>query len=121
GIEQQFGIVVAQTVIRFVGTANAKTVELSGTDFRQKRVPDLTGVFAQRDAKFFHWRINIVEQAKFDRSRVLGNDCEINAVAEPGCAERVWFSGPGLQRGHKARRSLSITPTQRAIRESRNA
>src|SRR2546427_6773997 len=51
------------------------------------------------------WRVDVVEQAKFDPSRVFGKNRKINTVAEPGCAERIWFSWPGLHRCHKARRS----------------
>src|SRR5207245_4535538 len=49
--------------------------------------------------------VNVVEQAKFDPSRVFGKNRKVNAVAEPGCAKRIWFSWPGLHRCHKARRS----------------
>src|SRR2546421_721732 len=67
-------------------------------------MPDLLGLFAQRDADVFLWRIDVVEQAKMNFGRVFGENREIDAVSEPGRAERIRFSGPGLNCRHSVRR-----------------
>jgi hypothetical protein len=63
---------------------NAETVKLTGPRVRQKHVPDLFGPFAQLDTNFFVRRVEIVEQAKINRSRVLGENGKVDAVTEPG-------------------------------------
>src|SRR5438105_2698508 len=49
-------------------------------------------------------RVDVVEQTEFDSGRVFGKNREIDAVAEPGRAKRIWFSRPGLNRCHNVRR-----------------
>ena len=44
-------------------------------------MPDLIGVFGHRNANVFLGRIDVIEKAEIDRSRVLGKDGEVDAVA----------------------------------------
>ena len=55
----------------------------------------------QWNAGVFMRRVDVVEQTKFNAGRVFGKNRKVDAVAEPGRAERVRFSGPGLYRCHK--------------------
>ena len=58
-------------------------------------------------------RVDVVEQTKFNAGRVFGKNRKVDAVAEPGRAERVRFSGPGLYRCHKRDVLISHANTTR--------
>ena len=81
-------------------------------------MPDLLGLFPQRNARKFFRRVNAIEQTQFDAGRVLGKNREIDAIAGPRRAERIWFSRPGFQCRHKGAKFLSITQSERAIDDS---
>ena len=68
-IEKKFRTIEAQPALRIVRTGNAETVELSRPHIRQKHVPDLIGVFGDRDANVFFGGLDAVEQAKINTGR----------------------------------------------------
>jgi hypothetical protein len=96
---------------------NAETVKLAGPRVGQEHVPDLFGLFTQLDPHFFVRRVEIIEQAKINRSRVLGEDGKVDAVTEPGGAEWIRFTGRRFEHCHKRATFLSVTQSSRAIRD----
>src|SRR5581483_2229539 len=94
------------SVLRVVWAGNAETVQLSRAHIRQKYVPDMVGAFANGNANVFLCSIDAVEQAKLNACGVFGKDCEVNAVAHPGCAEGIGITKASPYRSHKKRREL---------------
>jgi hypothetical protein len=64
-------------------------------------MPDLVGLFRHRDANIFLGRIDVIEKTKIDRGRHLGENREVDPVAEPGRSERIWISQPNFYRRHE--------------------
>src|SRR5204863_8850240 len=79
----------------------AIAIKLSRPHIRKKDVPDLVGLFRYRDPDIFLGRIDIIEEAKIDRGRVLGKNREVDSVAEPGRSERIGIAEPNFYRRHK--------------------
>ena len=100
-IEKEFRAVEPQPALRIVRTGNAKTVQLPWSHIRQKYVPDLVGVLGDRDANIFFGSVNILEQAKLNRSGRFGKKGKVDAVAQPRRAQGIWITEPGPYRSHK--------------------
>jgi hypothetical protein len=64
-------------------------------------VPDLVGVLGDRDANIFFGSVNIVEQAKLNRSGRFGKKGKVDAVAQPRRAQGIWITEPGPYRSHR--------------------
>src|SRR5207253_10455922 len=71
-------------------------------------MPHLIGVLCHWYANVLLPRIHAVEKTKIGRRRVLGEESEIDAVAHPGCAERIRVTEPGLNGCHNGKRSYSL-------------
>src|SRR5437868_11974955 len=108
-IDQQLRAVETHSVLRIVRAVNAIAIKLSRPHIRKKDVPDLVGLFRYRDPDIFLRRIDVIEEAKIDRGRVLGKNREVDSVAEPGRSERIRIAEPNFYRRHKTERVLSAT------------
>ena len=100
-IEEKFRTVEAQSAFRIVRTGDAETVQLSGPHIRQKHVPDLIGVFSDRDTNVFFRGLETVEQTKLNAGGVLGKNGEVDAVAHPRRPQRIWITEESPYRSHK--------------------
>jgi hypothetical protein len=78
--------------IRLIGTVNAIRVDHAGTPGGQITVPDFVGIFRQLDAFDFPLAI-FVKETELHLGRMCGEQCEIDAEAIPGRAQR---EGPPL-------------------------
>src|ERR1700693_1977249 len=114
-IEQQLGTVEAHPVLGIVRTVDAVTVKLSRFYIRQENVPDLIGVFGHWDPHVFLGRIHAVEETKINRGRGLGKYGEVNAIPQPGGAERIRITKPNFYRSHNCNPFLSNTDYALAI------
>src|SRR6266516_1385945 len=76
-------------------------------------MPDLIGVLDHRNANVFLARVDIVEQAKINRSGRFRKEGKIYAVAQPRCAQRIRIAKPSLYRSHK--RAAFLSDTERAL------
>ena len=99
-IEQQLGTVEAHPLLGIVGTVDAVTVKLSRFYIRQENVPDLIGVFGHWDPHVLLRGIHAVEEAKINRGRCLGKYGEVDAIPQPGGAERIRITEPNFYRSH---------------------
>src|SRR5262249_52440405 len=98
-VEHQLVRVEAVSGARLVGAVYAIPVDRAGPHIRQIAVPDLVGVFRQIDPHL----AGLVEQAELDPRRIGGEQCEIDALAVPGRAQRMRQSFPDAvldDRGH---------------------
>jgi hypothetical protein len=91
---------------------------LSWTHIRQKHVPDLIGVFGDRDANVFFSRLDVVEQAKLNTGSVLGKDGKVDAVPHPRRAQRIGVTEESPYRSHKRAAHLSGIESALAITNS---
>ena len=82
GVDQQLVRVEAVAVLRVVGAVDAVAVELPGPHVGQIAVPDLVGVFGQRDAVGLAPAL-LVEEAQLDLGGIGGEQREIDAAAIP--------------------------------------
>ena len=114
-IEQQLGTVEAHPLLGIVRTVDAVTVKLSRFYIRQENVPDLIGVFGHRDPHVFLRRIHVVEETKINRRGCLGKYGEVDAIPQPGGAERIRITKPNFYRGHNCNPFLSNTDYALAI------
>src|SRR5205807_4526523 len=83
-------------------------VNLPRAHIGHKEVPHLIRVLRHWNANVLLPRVHTLEKAKIDRGRVFGEEAEIDAVAQPGCAEGIGVTEPGLNRCHNAKRSYSL-------------
>ena len=81
-------VVEAVSALGFVGAVDAIAVERAAFDLGQIPVPDLIGVFGQRDAAQFA-RAARIEETELDALGVLAEEREVYAAAVPGRAERI--------------------------------
>jgi hypothetical protein len=88
---------------------------LSWTYIRQKHVPDLIGVFGDRDANVFFSRLDAVEQAKLNTGSVLGKDGKVDPVPHPGRTQRIGVTEESPYRSHKRAAHLSGIESALAI------
>src|SRR5204863_4021497 len=112
-IEKEFRAIEPQPALRIVRTGNAKTVQLPWSHNRQKYVPDLVGVVDDRNANIFFGSVNILEQAKLNRSGRFGKKGKVDAVAQPRRAQGIWITEPGPYRSHK--RAAHLCGMERAL------
>src|SRR6266478_291769 len=92
-----------------VGPRNAKTIQLGRSHIRQKHMPDLIGVFSHWNANIFLVRVEIIEEAKINRSSRFRKKRKVHAVAQPRRAKWIRKTKPSLYRSHKrAPRSYRI-------------
>ena len=92
-IDEQLRGIEAVAVGRIVRSVDAIAVELTGADVRQIAVPDLIGPIAKTDLVRLDSVVLAMKQAQLDRGRVFGKEGEVDALAVPRGAERVWFTG----------------------------
>ena len=76
-------------------------------------MPHLIGVLGDRNANVFFGGLNIVEQAKLNRSRRFRKEGKVYAVAQPGRAQRIGITEPSLYRSHK--RAAHLCGMERAL------
>ena len=67
-------------------------------------MPNLIGVFVDRDTNVFFCGVDAVEQAKLNTGGMLGKDRKIDAVAHPGRTQRIGIAKKSAYRGHNAPR-----------------
>ena len=118
-IEEKFRTVKPQPLLRIVRAANAKAVQLPWPRVRQKHMPDLVGVFSNRNANVLLGSVNIVEQAQFNRGRGFRKKSKVDAVTHPCRAKGIWIAEPCFYRSHK--RAPRIYPVCSARWQSRTA
>ena len=70
-------------------------------------MPDLIGVFGDRDANVFFSRLDAVEQAKLNTGGVLGKDGKVDPVPRPRRAQRIGVAQESPYRSHKRAAHLS--------------
>ncbi len=121
GVEKEFRTVEAQPAFRIVRARNPETVQLSRTHIRQEDVPDLIGVFIDRDTNVFFCGLDVVEQAKLNTGSVLGKDGKVHAILHPCCAQRIGVTEESTYRSHKRAAHLSgIESTLATTNEDQN-
>jgi hypothetical protein len=81
-------------------------------------VPDLIGVFSDRDSNVFFSRLDAVEQAKLNTGSVLGKDGKVDAVSHPRRAQRIGVTEESPYRSHKRAAHLSGIESALAITNS---
>src|SRR5262249_34920250 len=91
-IQKQFRTVKAQPALWIVRTGHAKAIELPWPQIGQKLVPHLISLFTDWNTNVFFGRLEIIEQAKLNTGGVLGEESEVDTVAHPGCAQRIWVT-----------------------------
>src|ERR1043166_1130088 len=70
-IKKKFRAVEAQSAFGIVRTGNAETIQLPWTHIWQKHVPDVVGMFGDRDTNVFFSRLDVVEQARLKTFGIL--------------------------------------------------
>ena len=76
-------------------------------------MPHLIGVLGDGNANVFFGGLNIVEQAKLNRSGRFRKEGKVYAVAQPGRAQRIGITEPTLYRSHK--RAAHLCGMERAL------
>ncbi len=112
-VEKEFRAVESQPALRIVRAGNAKTIQLSWPHIGQKHMPDLIGVLGDGNSNVFFGGLNVVEQAKLNRSGCFRKEREVDAVAHPRRAQRIGITKPGLYRSHK--RAAHLCGMERAL------
>ena len=79
-------------------------------------MPDLVGVFRHWDPDVFLASIVRIEEAKVDRGGALGEEGKIDAIPEPGGAERIRITEPNFNRSHKGGACLSHSEMEQGAR-----
>ncbi len=92
-IEQQFVVVEAVAELGLIRSGNAVAVQRARPQARNVAMPDLIGVFRQRQAFDFALSRRI-EQTHFDFFSVFGKEGEIDPLAVPCRTERIRFAWP---------------------------
>jgi hypothetical protein len=78
-------------------------------------VPNLIGVFVDRDANVFFSSLDVVEQAKLNTGGVLGINGKVHAVPRPRRAQRIWVTEKSFDGSHKRAAHLSGIESTLAI------
>ena len=111
GIEQQLVMVEAMAPRRIVGSVDPVAVDLPGAGVRQIAVPDLVGVFHQRNPLDF-LLAGLVEQAQVHAFGVFREQREIHPPAVPVRPQRIGFTGPDARTAHDSssatRRKIAV-------------
>src|SRR5690606_16180669 len=106
-IEHQLVRIEAQPEHGLVRPVHAVAVDLPRACLRQVAMPDLVGALVEDDSPGFVAAFG-VEQAELDLQCVAGEECEIDALAVPGRAQRI---RPARPRTFSHRRSPSAPRT----------
>ena len=120
GIEQQLVGIEAVPFPGPVRSVHAIAVEHARTRLRQVAMPDQVGLLAQLDALQLA-PARVVEDAQFDFLRVFGEQREVDALAVPGCPERIGAAGPDRVNRVHARSLMQNMLVQIARRGERAA
>ncbi len=94
GVQEDLVRIETVPVLRFIGAVNAIAVELSGHDVRKVDMPDLLGLFGQRDPHAISLCVGPIEQAEFDLRGILRIQGEVDALAVPRRPQRIRPAGP---------------------------
>jgi hypothetical protein len=81
-------------------------------------VPNLIGVFGDRDTNVFFRGLDAVEQAKLNTRSVFGKDGKIDTVPHPRRAQRIGVTEKSPYRSHKRAAHLSGIESALAISNS---
>jgi hypothetical protein len=79
-------------------------------------MPNLIGVFGNRDADVFFSGFDAVKQAKLNTGGVLGKDGKVDTVPHPRRAQRIGVAEESPYRSHKRAAHLSRIESPLAIR-----
>src|SRR5207302_10842389 len=102
-------------MFQIVRTSNPKTVQLSWTHIGQKHVPNLIGMFVDRDTNVFFGSLYVIEQAELNTGGVLRKNGKVDAVPHPCRAERIWMTEKSFDGSHKRDAHLSGIESTLAI------
>jgi hypothetical protein len=67
-------------------------------------VPNLIGMFVDRDTNVFFGSLDAVEQAKLNTRGVLGKNGKVDAVPHPRRAQWIWVTEKSFDGSHNAPR-----------------
>src|SRR5262249_19476841 len=88
-IDQQLRGIESIAAVGIVRTVHSISIELAWPHVGEITMPDLVGSLANVDAERFDGVMFAIEETELDTRRVLGGDREVDALAVPGCAERI--------------------------------
>ena len=112
--DQQFVGIEAVAALRIVRAVAAIAVQQAGTRLGQVAVPDLVGVFVQRDALHFV-PTGGIEEAQLHLGRVFREQRKVDAFAIPGGAARIGIARP--DRRHCGDRNSTPSGGRVSVRE----